>query len=136
MPNEERVEVLLKDSFYLPYANHPAFKKLYAAARRLISQYMEAFGDDLERVWATERSFEIHLEGGILSGRADVILDQEGDQDDSLAIVDYKTGKFPRDEFRNEALFPLKVYAAAVSVEPTVKAEEVGQVVNAFEQAV
>jgi len=111
MPNEEQVEALLKDSFYLPYANHPAFKKLYAAARRLISQYMEAFGDDLERVWATERSFEVHLEGGILSGRADVILDQEGDQDDSLAIVDYKTANTDRSD--DIFAFQLQIYGAA-----------------------
>ena len=46
---------------------------------------------DLHRVWETERPFELHLEGVTVSGRADVILDQEGGVPTALAIVDYKT---------------------------------------------
>jgi putative RecB family exonuclease len=76
---------------------------------------------------ACEKSVSARLGRAPMRGRIDRIdrigVDSVGVS--RVSIVDYKTGKFPRDEFRNEALFPLKVYAAAVSVEPTVKAEEV-----------
>jgi DNA helicase-2/ATP-dependent DNA helicase PcrA len=42
-------------------------------------------------VWDTERPFELHLDGVIVSGRADVILDREEGVPTALAIVDYKT---------------------------------------------
>ena len=46
---------------------------------------------DLYRVWETERPFELHLDGVTVTGRADVILDEEGGVPTALAIVDYKT---------------------------------------------
>jgi DNA helicase-2/ATP-dependent DNA helicase PcrA len=42
-------------------------------------------------VWETERPFELHLDGVTVSGRADVILDEEGGTPNALAILDYKT---------------------------------------------
>jgi DNA helicase-2/ATP-dependent DNA helicase PcrA len=42
-------------------------------------------------VWEIERPFELHLEGVIIAGRADVILDKEDGVETALAIVDYKT---------------------------------------------
>jgi len=41
-------------------------------------------------VWAVERPFALHLDDGVVSGRADVILDKENDRVGALAIVDYK----------------------------------------------
>jgi DNA helicase-2/ATP-dependent DNA helicase PcrA len=61
------------------------------AARKLVDQYVEQYGDDLRRVWAIERPFELHLPNAVLSGRADVILDEEDGKTSALAIVDYKT---------------------------------------------
>ena len=45
----------------------------------------------MQRVWATERPFELALDGVVVSGGPDVILDQHMGFYDSLAIVDYKT---------------------------------------------
>ena len=45
-----------------------------SAARRLVERYLTDYADDLKRLWAVERPFELHLEHGTLSGRADVIL--------------------------------------------------------------
>ena len=42
-----------------------------------------------------ERLFELYLEGGVLEGRADVILDREGGAPGSLASVDYKVAEDP-----------------------------------------
>ena len=66
--------------------------------------------DDLHRVWETERPFELHLDGVTVSGRADVILDQEGGVPTALAIVDYKTST--TGEIADHAL-QLQVYADA-----------------------
>jgi DNA helicase-2/ATP-dependent DNA helicase PcrA len=62
-------------------------------------------------VWETERPFELHLEKGIVSGRADVILDMEGGKINSLALVDYKTANEVKSD--NVFAFQLAVYAAA-----------------------
>ncbi|HUY45583.1 MAG TPA: PD-(D/E)XK nuclease family protein [Streptosporangiaceae bacterium] len=54
--------------------------------------------EDLQRVWEVERPFELHLPTAIISGRADVILDMEGGEVQSLAIVDYKTSTDAEDD--------------------------------------
>ena len=65
--------------------------------------------DDLHRVWETERPFELHLDGVTVSGRADVILDQEAEST-ALAIVDYKTSVHGGPE---DHALQLQVYADA-----------------------
>ena len=62
-----------------------------SAARKLVDRYVEHYGDDLKRVWAVERPFELHLTNATIKGRADVILDEENGVTSSLAVVDYKT---------------------------------------------
>ena len=60
-------------------------------ARRLIFKYVNEHKTDLTRTWATERPFELYLDGVVVSGRADVIYDEHDGVIDNLAIVDYKT---------------------------------------------
>jgi len=47
------------------------------AARRIIHTYATEHADDLQRVWETERPFELHLDGITITRRADVTLDHE-----------------------------------------------------------
>jgi DNA helicase II / ATP-dependent DNA helicase PcrA len=91
VPDEKEIGEILDDSFFLPAANKPAHRQLKAAAKRLVVSYVKDHAEDLQRVWETERPFELHLDGLTISGRADVILDMEGGVPASLAIVDYKT---------------------------------------------
>ena len=72
-----------------------------------------------ERVTAT-------LGSAPMAGMIDRI-DQTGGTDErpQLTIVDYKTGKPPGDQFVDEALFPIHVYAAAVASRPGVVVDEV-----------
>lgn len=110
-PTAAEVRRLVDEEFYTPFANAPAFERLHAAAHRLVGNYLERWRSDLERVWATERPFELHLPDGILVGRADVILHTEDGRIESLAIVDYKSST---DERREENFkLQLAVYAAA-----------------------
>src|SRR5574337_1089855 len=111
LPNARVLEDLVKRAFYLPLADKPAFDRMYAAGHRLVSRYVEDYTDDLKRVWAVERPFELHLEDGIVSGRADVILDQENGRITSLAILDYKiaTAEAREKRYRRQ----LRIYAAA-----------------------
>jgi len=111
LPDDAAVEALLDAEFYLPFANSTNFANMRAMARSLVRKYLRAFAADLQRIWATERSFELHLPEGNLAGRADVILDHHDDQPDALAIVDYKTS---RADSRVELhAFQLAIYAAA-----------------------
>ena len=87
-----------QEEFYLPFANYAAFTELKAKARNLVNRYLADYSSDLLRVWETERPFELHVDGGIVNGRADVILDEEGGVVGSLAIVDYKTATDPKSD--------------------------------------
>lgn len=91
VPTSEEIDRMLGSHFFLPTANKPAHKQMRDAARKLIGDYISTYEDDLHRVWESERPFELRLDGVTISGRADVILDQEGGVPSGLAIVDYKT---------------------------------------------
>ncbi len=91
VPDAAQIDAILEASFFLPGANKPAHRQLKDAARRLVTTYTTKHADDLHRIWETERPFELYLDGIIVSGRADVILDKEGGVPTALAIVDYKT---------------------------------------------
>ncbi|HID78538.1 MAG TPA: ATP-dependent helicase, partial [Planctomycetaceae bacterium] len=111
LPTNKEVEALFHEEFYLPFANRAAFEQLLANAKKLVKNYLSKYSDDLLRVWQTERFFELHLDGAVVNGRADVILDREGGVPNRLAIVDYKTATDakPDDVFA----FQLAIYAAA-----------------------
>jgi len=111
VPSAKQIDTIFESEFYLPFANTAAFLQLHDQARRLVDTYVAKHSDDLLRIWQTERPFELHLEKGIVSGRADVILDREGSNAGHLAIVDYKTSTDPRSEDVHG--FQLAIYAAA-----------------------
>lgn len=111
IPTSEELEALVEEAFYLPLANKPAFDRMFQAGRRLVGTYVERHDDDLQRVWAVERPFELHLPEGIVTGRADVILDEEEGRIGSLAVVDYKIATAAERDERYR--WQLAVYAAA-----------------------
>nr|WP_091326509.1 ATP-dependent DNA helicase [Geodermatophilus ruber] len=90
-PDPADVDRILDEELFLPAANKVAHREMKDAARRLVNGYIADNASDLHRVWMTERPFELHLSDAVISGRADVILDQEGGVTTGLAIVDYKT---------------------------------------------
>lgn len=91
VPNAAQIDRMLDLHFFLPIANKPAHRQMKEAAHRLMNTYATDHADDLFRVWETERPFELRLDGVTVTGRADVILDNEGGEKTSLAILDYKT---------------------------------------------
>ena len=105
-PND--IERILATEFFLPYANKAIASRFKDSARNLIQTYLKEHSDDLERVWEVERPFELALPGVVVSGRADIILDEHHGGTQSLAIVDYKTSIDDR-----ELGLQLQVYAAA-----------------------
>ena len=115
IPDLARVEQILESELYFPFANRASEPLMKQKARNLITRYLNNHRDDFERVWATERPFELHLPQGFLSGRADVILDRENGKPDSLAIVDYKSGTDATRDVNFK--FQLQVYAAAARAE-------------------
>lgn len=110
VPSADEIDRLLDESFFLPSANKPAHRELKRAARELVGTYTERYEDDLHRIWETERPFELHLDGVTVSGRADVILDEEDGVPSALAIIDYKTST---DGSALDHALQLQVYADA-----------------------
>lgn len=110
IPDVAEVDRIVDAGFFLPTANKAAHRQLRGAAHRLVMRYIEEHPDDLYRVWQTERPFELHLDGVVVNGRADVILDKEDGVPSALAIVDYKTST--RGEVGDHAL-QLQIYSDA-----------------------
>ena len=78
LPSPRQINDLLTYEFFLPFANKPAHKQMRENARKLAFKYVNDHQDDLRRTWATERPFELYLPGIVVSGRADVIYDDDG----------------------------------------------------------
>lgn len=91
LPTPKAVNDLLATDFFLPFANKAAHQVMRENARKLIFKYVNEHQKDLTRTWATERAFELYLDGVVVRGRADVIYDEHDGVIDNLAIVDYKT---------------------------------------------
>jgi DNA helicase II / ATP-dependent DNA helicase PcrA len=111
LPTLDEVETIFAEHFYLPFANQVALDQMLRGARKMVDRYLADHQNDLLRIWQTERPFELHLRQGIVNGRADVILDQEGGVPDRLAIVDYKTANEPQKD--DVFAFQLAIYAEA-----------------------
>ena len=108
-PSNSEIQAMFDEDFFLPFATKPAHLQLKASARRLIDRYIEVYSSDLARIWEIERPFELHLSRAVVTGRADVILDREGGQIHSLALVDYKTSLSHESDFDLQ----LQLYADA-----------------------
>ena len=111
LPTDKEVLKVINETFYLPFAQKGTFEVLKAEATKIIRKYLGEYSSDLKRVWETERHFELNVDNGIVSGRADVILDMEGGRINSLALVDYKTASDTSGD--DIHAFQLAVYAAA-----------------------
>lgn len=85
------VDKILATDFFLPFANKTLAENLKTSAGALIQKYMDEYADDTTRTWETERPFELEVDGALVIGRADVILDKHDGVINNLAIVDYKT---------------------------------------------
>jgi DNA helicase II / ATP-dependent DNA helicase PcrA len=110
-PSAVEIDQIVETELFVPFANRASYEQMERRVKTLVATYVRSYGSDLERIWATERPFELRFNKGILAGRADVILDHEDGRPDSLAIVDYKVNS---DAERDERYArQLQIYAAA-----------------------
>jgi DNA helicase-2/ATP-dependent DNA helicase PcrA len=115
IPQGPDLAATIDREFYLPFADAPAFDRMHRSAERLVQRYLDEYSDDLRRVWAVDRPFELRVEGGVVTGRADLVLGEEGNGNAGLAIVDYKLANDPVREERYRR--QLAVYTAAARSE-------------------
>jgi len=115
IPSIVEINEMVEAELFVPFANRASYEQMERRVKSLVNTYVRSYSDDLERIWAAERPFEIRFRDGILSGRADVILDREGGQRGSLAIVDYKVNTDSDRDTRYAR--QLQVYAAAAQAE-------------------
>lgn len=66
-------------------------ENLKESADKLVDRYLSEYSEDTNKTWQKERPFELEVDGALIIGRADVIIDQHDGVVDNLAIVDYKT---------------------------------------------
>jgi DNA helicase-2/ATP-dependent DNA helicase PcrA len=86
------VDKLIATDFFLPFATSAIAARYKESARKLAFSYLKEYSEEMNRVWETERPFELAIEGALITGRADVILEKHEGVPDDLAIIDYKTG--------------------------------------------
>ncbi|WP_413353915.1 ATP-dependent helicase [Microbacterium sp. 1P06AB] len=98
LPSAKAIDDLIDDDFFLPFANKPAHRQMKQRARALVQTYLDDHPEEFLRTWATERPFELYLDGVVVSGRADVVYDDHDGVPENLAIVDYKTATGPEIE--------------------------------------
>ncbi len=110
-PDGEALEHLLADTLFVPFASPQAWESMRESARRLVTRYVAEHAGELTRVWGVERPFSLFLDAGIIRGRADVVLDEEGGTAGHLALVDYKIAHDADREARYRE--QLVVYSAA-----------------------
>ena len=110
-PTLDEIHRMVESELFVPFANRASYEQMEQRVKTLVQTYVKSHGTELERVWATERPFEIRFANGILSGRADVILDKESGSAGKLAIVDYKVNADAERDARYA--MQLQVYAAA-----------------------
>lgn len=110
IPDSQAIGQIFEDEFFLPFANRPAYTQMRRSAEELVAEFVARNGADLDRVWETERPFELHLPNATVAGRADVILDREDGRPGAMAIVDYKTAIHDDDHIHR---LQLQVYTAA-----------------------
>jgi DNA helicase-2/ATP-dependent DNA helicase PcrA len=111
VPDDEMLARLEDEEFFVPFASPQAWQRMRTVAGRLVRAYLDGYEEDLHRVWAVERPFQLHLDAGVMHGRADVFLGREGGRDGALAIVDYKVSDEPAREGRYRE--QLRVYTLA-----------------------
>jgi len=97
LPNSQDVDRILAREFFLPFASKALSEKLRTSAGNLVHDYLEHYSEEMNRVWQTERPFELAVPGALIAGRADVILQQHDGVAERLAIVDYKTSVSDQD---------------------------------------
>jgi DNA helicase-2/ATP-dependent DNA helicase PcrA len=102
------VDRILATDFFLPFANSALAENLKKSASKLVDRYMREYAEDTTKTWQTERPFELEVDGALIIGRADVIIDQQDGVADNLAIVDYKTSVGEQD-----FALQLQIYAEA-----------------------
>jgi len=109
VPKEEEIARIIGDEFYLPAASRAGHQEMGRQAAELVATYVENHEEDLRKVWAVERPFELHLGEATIAGRADVVIDRSIDGVERLEIIDYKTATEQLESFD----FQLQVYTDA-----------------------
>jgi DNA helicase-2/ATP-dependent DNA helicase PcrA len=111
LPTKEEAVSIAKNVFYAPYADESSRERMLSSVEHIVDAYLREYPEDLERAWAVERPFELHADGGTVTGRADLIVDKGEGAEERLALVDYKIADDPTREERYE--WQLRVYALA-----------------------
>lgn len=110
----EDVARILSEAQYLPFAGPVPRERLFKAAKRRLSGYVEEWGAELSRTVAAERKFEVPLEAARVTGQIDLVLRAEGGGDNDVELIDFKTAAdTPNAEHRRNQL---RLYAEAARV--------------------
>jgi DNA helicase-2/ATP-dependent DNA helicase PcrA len=109
--DENDVEPIVAESFYLPFAGPIPAANLKEAIRRRTKTYVVRHGDELRRTIRPEATFEVPLANARLRGRVDLMLRAEGGAENEVELIDFKTSENrpPTELHQNQ----LRLYAAA-----------------------
>ncbi len=81
---------LLDQDFNLLYLNKKSNNKLKGGVKRMITQYVSKYGDELNRMQSVETRIELHRQKATLKGVADIILEDPSPANPSRQDLDPK----------------------------------------------
>lgn len=80
------------DYFHVPYAGGVFFERLKKGARKMLTGFVQKYGNDLHRIEEVEYRLEYPIQNATITGKVDVILKDGGE----LEVRDYKTSEKAR----------------------------------------
>jgi DNA helicase II / ATP-dependent DNA helicase PcrA len=112
-PTDAQAAALVEDMFHLKHVqpsrdpqNRPGpYERARERAKELVSGYVGAFGGDFQRRRQVEARFEIPVNGAVVSGAIDLMLEEnENGEVIDACVVDFKTIEGGEDPEQNQDL--------------------------------
>ncbi|HDY89176.1 MAG TPA: PD-(D/E)XK nuclease family protein, partial [bacterium] len=95
VPDENEVDKLTEDEFFLRYTRGQIFDNMKNKAKSIIKNYIKSFKGDFPLKLETEKPFEFVLQDALISGQIDLItkINPETNELSDVNLIDFKTEK-------------------------------------------
>jgi len=112
IPTEKRVSELIEEHFYLRYAATKQVEILKKSCFNSLKNYINLWKKDFSLAIKTEQNFEMDFEDKALINGSIDLLARSKEQEDTLEIIDFKTGK-PQSYFEDKYTHQVVLYTIA-----------------------
>ncbi len=114
VPDPQQISELFDRHFFLRYATEEMSDRMKDAGKRVIGNYVRLNAEDFSAALETEKSFELVIDGALISGRIDLLkrLDPNGNVR-AVEIIDFKSEDEINKAYSQDRELQLRLYAIA-----------------------